>query len=301
MEKQEFESFEIKANNAIVDLIRKVYKVNSSAALDIIDRVVSSSASCKHDQKFVRLSMSVLAKNNRLEDARDLAGQFFSKTNQQAAIIPEAFKAEYDDICLRCDQGILTSEPTSAYYDSIYSISEEYKKLPADSVYAPVWQFVVSQIVKYSNSHSLKILDIGCGPGQFARFLQSEVSNVNYLGIDTSSTAISQAQEKTNDCKFICTTLDNIDGQILNVIDLFLALEVLEHIEEDLRLIQALPGGKPFIFTVPSFDSFGHMRYFRDSAGVSRRYSCLFNNFSVKAVRLGSTLSVIYACQGITL
>ena len=304
MVEQKLEALELEINQAIIDLIRKMYRLYPSQAIEIIDRVVNSTSTCRHDLNFVRFAMSVLSKNNRLDDARNIGAQYFSVNNSQGPNNKKnlgKLKAEYDDICFRCEQGNSSSEPTPRYYDAIYTMSDEYKKSPADSVYVPAWKVVVSQINQSLNFQSVNILDIGCGPGQFSRFLQSQTSNLNYLGIDTSPVAISHAQQSSNNCEFICTTLDNLDQQILNDIDLFLCLEVLEHIEEDLKLIKAIPSGKSLIFSVPNFDSFGHMRFFQSSSAVSDRYSHLFNNFSIKSVRLVNTDSIIYVCQGVAL
>lgn len=97
-----------------------------------------------------------------------------------------------------------------------------------------------------------KILDIGCGPGEFARELEKIG---NYYGLDKSETAVNYCKEKISSVKV---------GDILNIpyednyFDVVLALDVLEHVEDDERALMELrrvvnKNGIVIIF-VPAFD-----------------------------------------------
>lgn len=68
--------------------------------------------------------------------------------------------------------------------------------------------------------------------------------------------------------------------------DLFIILEVLEHIERDLDLIKSLPKGKIVIFFVPNMDSAGHVRFFRDIHEVENRYVGFCNINSAVTINL---------------
>ena len=89
--------------------------------------------------------MRVLSKN-RLDDARNLGFQFFFANNQQPPKKP-ILKPNMM-ISARCDQGNYSREPTPSYYDTIYSMSEEYK-IAFRFDLLPVWKFVVSQITPF--------------------------------------------------------------------------------------------------------------------------------------------------------
>lgn len=75
--------------------------------------------------------------------------------------------------------------------------------------------------------------------------------------------------------------------------DTFIILEVLEHIEMDIDLLSKIPSREKVIFSVPNFDSFNHVRFFKDSASVNERYAPYFKSLSINEVKLSGN-SIIY-------
>ncbi|ACO74981.1 methyltransferase type 11 [Laribacter hongkongensis HLHK9] len=79
-----------------------------------------------------------------------------------------------------------------------------------------------------------RVIELGCGDGSFAKALLSDKSMCieSYLGLDKSTTAISKARGKLNNCKrvtFKCTDIHDVDeGEIkFNTV---IACGLLEHI-----------------------------------------------------------------------
>lgn len=118
-----------------------------------------------------------------------------------------------------------------------------------------------------------RVIDIGCGPGQFANLLfDNEI--VDYKGIDFSSEAIKLAKlrnEKYSDLFFIDDAyMSNIYYGDYNIAILF---EVLEHIQDDLRILRKIRSGAKVLFSVPNFQSKSHIRVFNNGEEIINRYN----------------------------
>lgn len=127
----------------------------------------------------------------------------------------------------------------------------------------------------------VSIVDLGCGTGDIVSFLPPKVK---YHGYDFSATAIKHAQEWHNG------TFEVSDLRTLEIpkSDVVLCVETLEHLEDDIGLIQRIAPGTRIIFTVPSFPDPGHVRTYTMHDVVARfqslvriqvvvRFNWLFN------------------------
>lgn len=121
----------------------------------------------------------------------------------------------------------------------------------------PVWKKIVSKV---KNSGYTKVLDIGCGPGQFADCLLSEISSLKYTGIDFSKSAISLAQRLNLSAEFIVADAVKLDYSQLDY-EVIITTEFLEHINEDLEVLSKIKSGSLIIATLPNMDSEGHVRF----------------------------------------
>jgi len=61
----------------------------------------------------------------------------------------------------------------------------------------------------------------------------------------------------------------------LDVCDVVVLLEVLEHIEQDIYVLSIIPLGKQVVITVPNFDAKGHVRFFDNLDVIKERYGFL--------------------------
>jgi 2-polyprenyl-3-methyl-5-hydroxy-6-metoxy-1,4-benzoquinol methylase len=173
-------------------------------------------------------------------------------------------------------------EQPANYYDTLFAKSEAYKTHWSLSRYFNLWESVIKEI-----NLEKPIIDIGCGPGQFG-LMCAEKGCKSYLGLDFSSQAIGIAQDK-------CKNYDNVNFiekdlfslEISNNETQFLALEVLEHINEDLAFLEKLKKnnkGALLVITVPTFDDAGHARYFKTAKEWQSRFEKVIKIEKVKTI-----------------
>lgn len=186
-------------------------------------------------------------------------------------------------------------ELSSKYYDLGYAESDGYRAPPEESSYLVSWQKII-KIIEESGSSS--VMDIGCGPGQFAEFFVANLPECRYTGVDFSKVAIKAARVRCPAAAFI--QMDLMKSDIPADHDAIICAEVLEHIEFDLDLISRLPSNKFFVGTVPNFDSFGHVRYFENEKEVRDRYRNSLSSVSVKRVPIKGN-SHLFLIAGTTL
>jgi SAM-dependent methyltransferase len=162
---------------------------------------------------------------------------------------------------------------------------------------------VIRQLIPASKD--VTIADVGCGTGGNISAL---AGLYNCVGIDTSEEAIELARSRFSDVTFICGHAPKDLGPWKNTVDVFMLLDVLEHVEHDraffLELFDALRPGGHMLLTVPANMSlwspqdvnYGHYRRYEPAqlqalwAGlpVSVRLFSFFNTYLyplVKAVR----------------
>ena len=155
------------------------------------------------------------------------------------------------------------------YYDYVYSVSEHYRGSYRRSSYLGLWSALASMM-----STEWRVVDLGCGPGQFAELLRDR-GFYDYFGIDFSRTAIDAAREKfkkRGDFHFIPADLRTCP---IPEADCYVMCEFLEHIEDDRKLLSRLPEGKKVIGSLPSFDCKGHVRFFGCEEDIRERYDNL--------------------------
>ena len=167
------------------------------------------------------------------------------------------------------------SEQNAQYYDNMYRTGGhigQYHVHYTESRYFPVW-FRGAEII--SSMNNPRVLDIGCGPGQFAHLLFDN-GITSYKGIDHSSEAIELAKNNVPQWagNFTVTNVFDIDSLPENI-DIVTMFEVLEHLERDLDLLKLIPSGTQVLFSVPSYGSTSHVRQFKHPQNVKKRYKSL--------------------------
>lgn len=213
------------------------------------------------------------------------------------AAAPPSWIAIRDDIARRLgnDSQLADLEASAAYSDAIYAKRPERYGGVLSSPYIPVWSTVAQRL---STSKAAAVVDLGCGPGQFAEYLLRQAAvDVRYTGIDFSEVAVRQAEERGLLAQFVVGDLIRHSALDSLPYDTAVALEVLEHLEDDLGLLKRLRGGTRVIGSVPNFDAYGHVRYFAGSAEVEARYGATLEEFDVEAVAFEKG-SVIFVFTG---
>ena len=149
-----------------------------------------------------------------------------------------------------------TGSPTEKdgdYYDKLLSNSDLTRY---ENIYKKIGEWVGDK----------KVLDIGCGPGALSEYI------FNYSGFDFAKKTIEKAEEEGLDVWY---------GNALEVknykpADIYIATEVLEHIQDDTKILKNIPKGADVILSVPSFMCEGHVRSFTPEI-LQERYKDLLN------------------------
>jgi len=179
-------------------------------------------------------------------------------------------------------------EKNNEYYDNIFKKFKHYS-LDVDGYNSP-WNHLYKMVKGFLNKDD-KILELGCGTGQFAEVLINE--GYDYvLGMDFSDEAISMSKERCGKNTFVCENIYDFDFSKIDF-DTAIALEIFEHIEQDLEVIRRFPKGKKLIFSVPQYDAGGHVRFYPNEKSVTDRFESIFTQ-----IKINNTGS-IYVIKGI--
>jgi len=158
-------------------------------------------------------------------------------------------------------------EKDKEFYNRVYSTEEKYADNYKELPYYPVFLVAKGMIGEIENP---RIIELGCGTGQFAQMLWDNGFK-EYLGIDLSERAIHNARMMSPQA-FEVEDIRSyvVDAEKFNTI---VALEVFEHIKYDLEMLGGLPSGISIIFSLPTFDGPGHVRFFKRKEDIEVRYS----------------------------
>lgn len=158
---------------------------------------------------------------------------------------------------------------TPDYYDMVFSESPVYSIDPEESIYYPLWLRVKEMLTDD------RVFELGCGTGQLAQMIE------NYIrGIDFSPVAIEMAKKRNPGKVFQLTNLDNLKEKDFRGVDTVIMIEVLEHLKNDVGLIDVIPQGKRVILSVPNFMSESHVRIYTGLKDIEERYpDLIIKNF----------------------
>lgn len=120
-----------------------------------------------------------------------------------------------------------------------------------------------------------EVVDLGCGTGRFIELLRERGHYAQITGVDWSSAALQEAARynsrpallRLQDLREWTPDPERAGNTV------YVCSEVLEHLEDDLALVRAIPPGHRFLLTVPNFDSEAHLRTFPTVGSVWERYS----------------------------
>ena len=173
------------------------------------------------------------------------------------------------------------------YYDNM-SRMLMYKFEPEHSHYFKMWKWAMRHINKTD-----KIIELGCGTGQFAKML-ADRDVEDYNGYDFSTTNISFAKNE------MC---EEYKGRfhVANIFEVeippdakVIALEVLEHIEDDVGLLKRLSKNE-IIISVPNFDAPSHVRKFDKIEDIISRYgeNHYFHSIEIFKFKKGNWICIL--------
>lgn len=159
----------------------------------------------------------------------------------------------------------------SQWYDSVYECSEAYRCHYSQSRYYFLWSVIADRIRRSPNR---MVLEIGCGSGQLAELLHDQ-GIVDYVAFDFSPAAIQLARQAVPQAVFFVTDARTSELVTNGGYDGVVCTEVLEHIVDDLTVVQRVPAGKKYIVTVPNFRYRSQVRYFSSGQAVADLYASL--------------------------
>lgn len=197
-------------------------------------------------------------------------------------------------------------EQNSSYYDGVFATSQNYAKAPEQTIHYPIWKEALNRVEKIQPKY---IIDLGCGPGHFEELLvkNKKLKIEKCIGYDFSQVALNQCSQKIPNPNYHFQLADLTKYDFLSDITkfnidltntLFVSYEFLEHIKDDLLILSRLPTGSILLFSVPSYDARGHVRYFHSKEEVYQRYSPLFNISEVTVAFVTPKKLEVYICLG---
>ena len=164
------------------------------------------------------------------------------------------------------------------WYDQAYQSLPHYGEPFWQSHYYPIWLPIVDRIRR---GHLDRVVDIGCGPGQFAAMLFAMGEITQYFGLDFSPQAVAMAEKACPRGHFSVGDATTTRLCLDTAHDVVVCMEVLEHVPKDEAVIRQFKPGVRAICTVPNFDYQSHVRHFAGEQDVRDRYSPYFDRLDV--------------------
>lgn len=186
-------------------------------------------------------------------------------------------KQEYNDV--------ITLDNAKKYYSGMYKDRN-----------LKVVEIINNTIKNNYKNTPIKILDLAAGSAQIAELLLKENNNIiQYVWNDFADNVISYAKTIINDERFIINTDDcmNIKGNYDIVI-----CNSLEHILDDIKLLNNFSDDTFFCICSPNFNSKGHYRFFNNVNKMINRYSFIFRNLNYSIIKCTNKKSEKYLLYG---
>lgn len=170
---------------------------------------------------------------------------------------------------------------TVEHYDKIYTF-EDYKRHYKQSSHFPLYRQIMAFLKKFEDP---KILEVGCGAGEFAHYLHDEELK-DYKGFDFSEEAIKIAVERVPQQQFWIGDAENERNYRCDY-DTVVAIEVLEHVDNDIKILRNMRKGAKIVFSVPAFRYPGHKRWFKSIADVTLHYFYCIHIKELMVLKIG--------------
>ena len=102
---------------------------------------------------------------------------------------------------------------------------------------------IISRFIDLNNRHDLRLLDYGCGRGEFLQHFSSDFSRLTGFDVSIEIIKISKKILKKYSNIFLTDNFDHISGEF----DVAISVTVLQHILDDDELIRTLKIIRPFM------------------------------------------------------
>ena len=182
---------------------------------------------------------------------------------------------------------INSAKNLSCHYGRIYDIESDFRNY---NLYMLLASLVGGR----------KVLDLGCGSGFLLDFLSQK--GYKAIGIEPNEELIRLAKQRNPGLDIKKGNAENLDSLILDEVDTVLAVDVLEHINDDTSILKKihrhLSSGGRFIIVVPAYpwiygkrdEKYGHFRRYSKS-GLDNLLA--ESGFKIKSSRYWNVLGVL--------
>jgi SAM-dependent methyltransferase len=113
----------------------------------------------------------------------------------------------------------------------------------------------------------------------------SETTRIRYRGFDFSPVAVERARARLVGSQDFFVSDARLLESYAVAAEAIVCTEVLEHIQDDLDVIQHWPKGSYCICSVPNFDADNHVRFFRNAEQVRARYGSLLQIDTIDQIK----------------
>lgn len=176
------------------------------------------------------------------------------------------------------------------FYDRVLDDPRNSQWQPLrDNPYRRLWERTAAFVPEHRS-----VVELGCGSGRLAPLLMAK--SRSYIGLDFAPRLVGEAQRYCPAGVFMVRDLrfDPIPDA-----EVYVANEVMEHLDDDLGLLERLPKGATVVFSVPSFDSASHVRHFPVRGEAQRRYAGLVAITHVEYVPHGHAGRFFHLMRGV--
>lgn len=142
--------------------------------------------------------------------------------------------------------------------------------------YLPLYEAAAALI-----PNDASVVELGSGIGRFGALVMNRVAS--YLGLDFAPALVAEAKRHAGRDVFQVADLRTDE---IPQADVYVALEVLEHLDDDMAILKRLPKGSRVVMSVPSFHSPSHLRHFAEEGSAATRYDAALRIDHEEQVRL---------------
>ncbi|ADJ29306.1 class I SAM-dependent methyltransferase [Nitrosococcus watsonii] len=185
-------------------------------------------------------------------------------------------------------------EKDSSWYDASFEKDDYWKCHYSLSHYYFLWTVISDRIVRAKID---SILEIGCGSGQLACLIRDKGVK-EYHGFDFSPKRIIQAENACPEFNF--SEQDAFKTDLFTTCDYsaVVCTEFLEHVEDDIGVLNRIRSGAKFYGTVPNFPFESHVRHFKNESEVLARYRKCFQDLRVDVFLANDRGKTFYLIEG---
>lgn len=155
--------------------------------------------------------------------------------------------------------------------------------------YALLWRSTAAMVPEGAT-----VVELGCGTGRLASLIAGKAKH--YVGLDFAPRCIAEARRFLPDVIFLVADLRSTP---LPDADVYVANEVMEHLDDDRGLVERIPSGATVILSLPSFDSASHVRHFPERGQALHRYADLLDIDTVVYVPHGRRGRFFHLLRGV--